>query len=841
MKKNNKKDYLKKYNVINRKNKIIDYLIIIFIILCYFLYITRFKNIFGSDTDWVIQHTVYPDYFRELFYKTGNLLPNLSFHLGGGQNIFNFSYYGLLSPIVLLSFFLPFLSIVTYTQIISIIVMISTGILFYNFMERHGNSRFMCLFSSILIILSTPLLFHVQKHIMFVNYMPFLIMGFFGVDNYLEKKKKLLLIISVFLMIMTSYYFSVTGIIALCIYYLYEYLNKCDEISIKKLIIDIIKFGLIILVSVMLSGILLIPTVYTIFAGRNSGGAPVNFIKLLIPDLNFNELFNDSYSIGLSVYGLISLLYLFFSKKRNNIIIATIISIIILIPLFRVLLNGGLYARVKCFIPFVPLFCIFIVNMVKDIFDKKIDYKKFSIFILIISILAVFNNKYPRFYVGIIIFIISLFLYQKYNKRIIIVSVIILTLLSLDYYSISKEIHLPKKMYNEYNSKEVIDNINKINDIDKSYYRTSNNHYPVRTVNKIYNNHYYTASIFSSTYNGDYMNLFSNDFKQSNEVTSYFVILNKENILWNSYMGVKYVSSPYELGIGYENVFGDIYKNNYAFPIIYARSNIMSLDDYHQYSFPYNEEILLNNVIIDGESSNSYTKNHIDKKSIKYDVVSSKDVDIVNDQNGFYLIVKDNGELTIEIKDDIKNKLLLLSIRNQLENDCNDSPIYMKINNEANVLNCKESYYYNNNTTFNYLLDSNKKTLKIELLKGKYNLNDIDVYVLDQDKIFNNDYDEMNIIEMEDDRIIGDINVSNDGYLVTSIPYDDGFDIYIDNEKVEKEEVNLAFLGTKITKGKHNIKITYHSPWLNYGIILSGIGLISLMGIIIFDKKKKVK
>lgn len=69
--------------------------------------ITRFQYVFGSNLDWMKQHITFPDYFRNLFYETGDLFPNLALHLGGGQNIFYFAYYGLFSPIILLSYLFP--------------------------------------------------------------------------------------------------------------------------------------------------------------------------------------------------------------------------------------------------------------------------------------------------------------------------------------------------------------------------------------------------------------------------------------------------------------------------------------------------------------------------------------------------------------------------------------------------------------------------------------------------------------------------------------------------------------------------------------------------------------
>lgn len=63
--------------------------------------------VYGAQTDWSNQHFAIPEYFRTRFYATGNLFPNFAMQLGSGQNIFNFAYYGLYSPVILLSFAFP--------------------------------------------------------------------------------------------------------------------------------------------------------------------------------------------------------------------------------------------------------------------------------------------------------------------------------------------------------------------------------------------------------------------------------------------------------------------------------------------------------------------------------------------------------------------------------------------------------------------------------------------------------------------------------------------------------------------------------------------------------------
>ena len=66
-------------------------------------------GVFGSSIDWISQHSTLADYFRKRFYATGNLFPDFAWNLGGGQNIYHFAYYGLLSPTVLLSYLFPFI------------------------------------------------------------------------------------------------------------------------------------------------------------------------------------------------------------------------------------------------------------------------------------------------------------------------------------------------------------------------------------------------------------------------------------------------------------------------------------------------------------------------------------------------------------------------------------------------------------------------------------------------------------------------------------------------------------------------------------------------------------
>ena len=106
------------------KNSICKYkfeiLITIVVMVTIGIVILRYGG-FVSCGDYLSQHTVFPEYFRNLFYKTGKLIPHFASNIGAGQNIYYFSYYGLLNPLILPSYLMPFLSMNKYMVIMSIL------------------------------------------------------------------------------------------------------------------------------------------------------------------------------------------------------------------------------------------------------------------------------------------------------------------------------------------------------------------------------------------------------------------------------------------------------------------------------------------------------------------------------------------------------------------------------------------------------------------------------------------------------------------------------------------------------------------------------------------------
>ncbi len=128
--------------------------------------------------------------------------------------------------------------------------------------------------------------------------------------------------------------------------------------------------------------------------------------------------------------------------------------------------------------------------------------------------------------------------------------------------------------------------------------------------------------------------------------------------------------------------------------------------------------------------------------------------------------------------------------------------------------------------------------------KGTYKIKNIEFYTLDYNTIkdIKKSVDEFHfdLENTKGDIIEGSINVKKDNsYFVLSVPYDKGFNIYVDNKRIDYEPVNVSFVGFPISSGNHHIKIEYVAPGKKEGIYLSIFGLISAIGLTIYETKRR--
>lgn len=82
--------------------------------------------------------------------------------------------------------------------------------------------------------------------------------------------------------------------------------------------------------------------------------------------------------------------------------------------------------------------------------------------------------------------------------------------------------------------------------------------------------------------------------------------------------------------------------------------------------------------------------------------------------------------------------------------------------------------------------------------------------------------------------IEGNIRLDENMIVYTSIPYDEGWNVYVDGKKIKTQAFGNSLLVFKCSQGKHNIVLKYSPPMIKEGFI------ISIASIIILIIRKKV-
>ncbi len=830
-----------------RKNKELKkhltLLAIVYIIII--IFITKFQYLYGSQTDFIRQHAIFPDYFRNLFYETGKIFPEFTLHLGGGENIFYYAYYGFLNPLILLSYFFPFLNMTTYLIIINILTIFISTILLYMFLSKNNFKAPTCLFSSLLFLFSNSLIFHSHRHFMFINYMPFLLLALLGVIKYFNQKKSFLLIISIFLMILTSFYFSIPGIIAICLYALYYYLKQNPKTTLKNTLTTALKFLIPIFIGILLASFFLFPIIYIILNGRNTSNFAFNF-SLLFPKTKLEYLMYGTYGIGLTAIMWLAIIYhLIFSPKEYK-ILTIFLLILILFPIFNIILNGGLYTNGKCFIPFLPLFTLLIANLIESLEQKKI---KWPIYFLITILGLLFIKTEPKYFFCLILEIVITFLclyffYRK--KKYLILSPILIIAFMICLFTNQTDNLVSIKEYHKIETLNKYDYENIIS--PNSAYRFIDNLNPSYSINYSKAKSDYRTTSYSSTTNPYYTNAFYNIFNNNNIYRNKFMLNQTNNLFFHRFMGIKYLLADKEVPYGYQLVKtypqANLYETNNIYPLGFASSNILNKEEYQNLSFNEQLEAFNNNIIINQKSHNANLNTLSQKIKLDYKIIEQKNITLKK-QNDHYIIKSlKNGQLLLSLNTPLKDNILIIRFKMNKIPDCSKGDTSITINNITNKLTCQQWKYYNDNKTFDYVISNTNeiKDLNIKFSQGDYDLSHIEVYqtpnsffTINQDQIsplnIHNTYSKNKILS-------GEINVKEDGYFIFTIPFDKGFEILIDNKKVPYELVNEAFIGFKIKKGYHKVDLKYHAPLLKVGKIISFSTLLVYLIYIIFLSKR---
>ena len=810
-------------------------------------------GIFGAKVDWLSQHSVLPDYFRQQFYATGKLFPEFAANLGGGQNIYHFAYYGLYSPLILPSYLLPFVKMSDYIMAVSITGLTASVLLFYYWLKSRKTDTGTAFILSLMFLLAGPMIGQYSGQIMFVDYMPFLCLALIGVDRYFEQEKSGLFTVSVFLMIMTSFYFSIGGMLSLVLYGLHRYFEQREgnRVAVRSFLRDGLCFVRSMILAVLMSGFFLVPTALALTGGR-SKEQNTSFASFFIPQITVERFAYSIYGIGLTTLVITVLLTGLLYRKVYEKVLTYGCVIVLVIPVFAYLLNGGLYIRDKVFIPFLPLLCYLISIYLEKCRKRELSFIAGIVPYIITTIFVyIARNQFVSKGIGesiwkvllaeSILFLICYVLYcamKRYHKEkkeilmLALPSVICLAVTMNTFYQMKPDRYVSRKLYRdvtgEQNRQAVKEALK-----DDGYYRTEqkgSDDENAADLNRIWDVEQNITSIYSSAYNPDYQTFRQKTFGLEEPFRNGMMQSVSKNPVFQRMMGVRYIVSDSDVP-GYTLVkkcgTTGIYQNKDAAPVMYATDRVMTEEEYKKLAFPYNQTAFLEYAVV-GEHTESSDQNIM----TAYAPVSLK---MANNRTT-------GGAEQKTMQQEGQKQILFLRFR--VDNAHPNKDVAVWINGIRNKLSAKDHVYYNENKIFTYAvpLKDGEDNISVTFGKGKYRLRHVQAYLgslPERSELLYQSEIQVDKKQTEDNVIQGTIRVKKDGWFITSIPYDKHFKIYIDGKETEIQKVNTAFLGCKIESGNHELKIIYHAPGTTTGKVLSLIGIAGFLLVLVREKRKQ--
>lgn len=858
--------------------------IMLFVYFCYSSYP------FGDNT--VLRMDLYHQYgplFTELYdrLKGGESLI-YSWQSGGGSafigNFFNY----LSSPLSLLVLFFEREAVPSAISIIILVkAVLSAGSFTLYLKLSHKKSSFVTAGFGLLYAFCGFFLAY-YWNLMWLDALYLLPMIAFGIEQIINRKKPTLYLVSLVITMVSNYYMAYIVCIFSALYFLLYFFSNhsiTSKFPPKKLCTDKNKgqnrfvtagiiFGVASIVAACLCAVTLLPTYQALQSSSATAGTfptdATSYFKFLDffsnhfaaidPTIRSSggDVLPNIYS-GVIVLILIPL-YMLNSKIRMREKFMHILILALLIVSFNSnILNyiwhafhfpNDLPYRFSFIYTFIILTMAFRLLMnFKSIKPRDIMYVG-----MLVALFVVVSEKTPTkyfkdemtFYVTIaftLIYVGILILAKKKTLVPYVTSLLLLLTISTeivvgstDSYVISQSLKSYTGDYAEYD--KIFEKIDEREKSKKSFYRTELTHLKTRMDPSLYG--YNGMSTFSSMAYADYSQLQYSLGMFGNRINSF--TYNPQTPVYNSMFALKYFVNNSDANLNnefYRELFSNrdnsmtVYENKYFLPIAFcANPTILGWEKTEGNPFS------VQNSFIQNASGVNDVFTPLKFRSTYFENVEP----ITFTENGTFNYTKinesDNGYVTIEIT---------------AKSDAN---IYIYASSpsadEMNVVFGEENDNYNFNEPYIYDLGSHKTgdkiTAKINVGTNKESSVTFYAYQIEMDR-FETAYDYLSnggitIEESDDTSIIGRVTANDNSILYTSIPYDKGWEVFVDGVKTKTMKIGDSMLGVSVSKGSHDIEMKFTPSGLTIGATVStttivGLALISTYLIVRYNKKKK--
>ena len=830
------KKYLKKY-----LPEILTFIvpILIMLISCIINKTYPFGKEILPKYDGYYQYAGFTSYYKNVLLGNESLFYSFKGLLG--YNFYATSIYYMFNPTNLLCIFSTSENILEYYTFIILLRIGLSGFTMCKYLKykfkNQSNLRY--------IIFSISYALMAYNVCYFFNYMYFDTVVLFpivvlGLDKLIYERKNRLYIISLTLSIISNFYIGYMVCIFSLLYFIYNIvIYKLDRNIIKDFIISSLLSGFMCMIIIIPEANELLKGKALLYTSNKTEYFKFNmnflniFYKFLPGSTSNYDLKYGMVNIYVSLFVIILVIKYFFNKKISKKERITTL-IFILFFLFSISFNLLDFAwqlfQKPIWYPnrYIFTFSFFLITIaMKEITNitYKTNIKENLIIIISFILLTLYsiislkihndNLKIISYILGIILILQYTFFLNNRNAKYLLVMLFFIEVTTNAIFTLKimgKTTTMTQYKTNEEINEKAVKHIKEIENKDNNFYRMELSTSTVHNSPSLLN--YNGINHFNSVKNAKTLNFLNKFNYQVTDDTS--VEFNNYNPYLTSLLGIKYINGSKD-----EMYYENVYNEN---PYMYLNKDALSLG-----YMIYNKEFK--------ESNSSYqnTENLINSMlntDIKrYKVIDSfngKDTEIKEIDNKKYVISKTS--IKIEMEDKASNSMFLIPSRN-ITFVANYS-IFINDDEIKDAVIKQSPIFVNKGDTYKIIIKSNLS--KTELNSLKWYQIDYDKYIETINELKKNEF---NITKYnKDNHIEGNIDVNNDkNVLLLTIPYDKGWNIYVDDNKVNYDICFDSFICLDLDKGKHNIKMNYVPSGFIVGLIISSLAFIVT---IIYIRKK---
>ena len=353
---------------------------------------------------------------------------------------------------------------------------------------------------------------------------------------------------------------------------------------------------------------------------------------------------------------------------------------------------------------------------------------------------------------------------------------------------------------------------------------------------------YNGASTFSSMASEKLSNLQSRLGMYGNYINSY--TYNPQTPIYNAMMSLKYIVKKSAL-VGlendeiytktFENDTYEAYTNNYHLPVAFCVDNLVERWNHTDGNpFAVQSDFFQRATLMNGVY---YPMNIVD---VYYSNIYEFDSDL---QMGYVNFDKIDtagyGSFTVTISPEEAGNCYLYVDSSEVET------IYITGEELDASQGIDEAYIFD----LGYLDAGENVTVEVPIKDGSSSGSvEFYAYCIDMD-VFKTGYEKLlsgslQYEEFTETHIKGTVNAQTDCILYTSIPYDEGWEIFIDGVKVDRKEyirIGDALLGIRMPHGEHEVEFDYEPIGLRVGAVVSVSTLVILIICLCVSSKKRKK